>query len=247
MNTRNFDKYKLEYNSLPFEPILEDIRQKKLVDIVEKLSISDILEVGCGRNSIFNKLEKFNSGVIVEPIQDFLSSNMSKLKNKKIVGFNQTLELYMQLEKIKVDFDLLILSSVLHEFEDLDLNLDLCHKLLKPGGYILCVVPNKYSLHRIIYNFGKSPNIFNAKTTTESRMQQKASFSLTDLERIFISKKFTTIDIFTWFVKPFPHFKMQDLVNSGVISGVEIEFLENISKELSNFGAEIFYLGKRND
>ena len=245
MTSRDLYEYKKNYLVLPFEEILEEIRRRKILEIIRELEFYNVLEIGCGRKSIFTEIDPINSGLIVEPIQEFLNSNLVKINKSKVTGFNGTFESYWKYKSNDEKFDLIILSSVLHEFEDTDINLEICEKLTKNNGYVICVVPNKFSLHKVIFNFNKRLDVFNEKTVTEKLMQQRSSFTMSELEKVFSDKNYETKKIFTWFIKPFTHKKMQEMIERNDMSKQVLDFLEKISEVLGDFGAEIIYLGEK--
>ena len=75
MNTRNIEKYSDVYASgeLDFENILVKYRRKKVLEILEKYKPSNVLEIGCGYDSIVNYYKTFDSFTVVEPSEKFIS------------------------------------------------------------------------------------------------------------------------------------------------------------------------------
>lgn len=59
----------------PFEEIQVQFRRKKVLEILTKYKHENILEVGCGKDSIVNYIpgKDYNFFYIVEPIKEFLN------------------------------------------------------------------------------------------------------------------------------------------------------------------------------
>ena len=81
---RNLEIYQQSYYDLPFEPTQELYRRKNLLSWLEKnKNLGSILEIGSGRNSIFNFFDEGSSGLIIEPIQEFLNNAKQNLSSRK--------------------------------------------------------------------------------------------------------------------------------------------------------------------
>ena len=79
-------------------------------------------------------------------------------------------------------------------------------------------------------------------------MQQVVSFSTDSLAEFAIDVGFEVAHIFTSFVKPLPHFKMNVLQQSGSLSDSDLDSLYSISDLFNPYGSEIFaVLEKHND
>ncbi len=246
---RDLDAYVQQYRKLPFESVQEKYRIKRLLEVLNRLkqsqNFSNILEVGPGVNPVFEQFASFNSYTIIEPIKYF--SELLEVKNSKIVVINQTLEDFLDSDR-DLKFDLVILSSVLHETVNPDLILKKLVQATTQYSKIVVVLPNNISLHRIIGEFAGIQKAGPYLTDTERRMQQGISYS-TDTFTLAAQKAgLKVLEIFTSFIKPFPHFKMHELQLSGEISDSDFESLYSLSKLLQPYGSEIFaILGKNDD
>ncbi|MCI2200638.1 class I SAM-dependent methyltransferase, partial [Clostridium sp.] len=129
----NFDFYNLEQK-----------RGEKIFRYVSSsinLDNNEVLEVGCGAGGILDIFKKNGCSVIGVD----LDSNYINY------GIDKGLELYCTHSKNLIDkylekFDLIILSHVLEHFLDIDSELEIIYKLLKPTGYLYVEVPGLKSL-----------------------------------------------------------------------------------------------------
>ena len=144
-------------------------------------------------------------------------------------------------------FDLIILSSVLHEIPNYRVVLQKISLLLEPGGSLLIVVPNAESIHRQIgVNMGIISDLFQL-STTQSKMQQGVVFSIDTLTNLVADANFEILSCDTSFVKPLTHNQMHERINSGIISNEDLDSLYKLSKLFEPFGSEIFLVARRID
>lgn len=182
---RNIESYtntylKGDYN---FETIMVEIRRKKVLETLQKYNAKNILEIGCGMDSIFNFYKNFNSFVVVEPSKTF--ANKAKLDSKnldsKIEIFNDFLENCIHDLKA-YHFDFIILSSLLHEVTHPIDFLKQVTLLLKDNSILHINVPNAKSFHLLwAYESGLIKNIGNL-TPTAIALQQNTAFDLESLK-----------------------------------------------------------------
>ncbi len=208
--------------------------------------VNRILEIGPGLNPIFSNLTEYEIVHVLEPIESLYLLNKKKIKNKpSIYIFNSTLEEFLNNSNKCSTYDLIVLSSVLHEIPAYRQALEECHSLLTKNGKIIIVVPNNKSLHRLIGAQNGLHPIGEKLTKTELTMQQIMSFSPESLEFELKEFGFETVLIKTEFIKIFPHAVMQELFNQSTLNEEILNFFSISSPFLPNLGAEIFYLGKK--
>lgn len=237
---RDLTKYYEDYLNLPFERVQESFRKRIIIERLEQDAMLEksILEVGCGLDSIFNHLNTTAECMIVEPIEQLLFSNSnSKLKSniKKISGRLEEVSL-----KINLKFNVIILSSLIHEIKNPILLINHCKKVLDKEGRILIVTNNQNSIHRILgVSMGELEKL-ESRTSTENHMQQIfGAFTVKQLEEIVkdIGMKINKIE--TFFPKILPHKMMQSALDSNIIDMKFLNQLSNLINFMPRFGSEI--------
>ena len=248
-NNRNFSSYEEEYRKLDFEPTQESYRLRRILELISVHNLTTtrrVLEIGPGRNSLFQFYKETWVGTILEPMpQNYQQLSKVFIEHPNISIIDKTIE---QLGKDnKQHFDLIILSSVLHEIPNYRKALEEICLLLENEGILLIVVPNAESIHRQIgVNLGIISDLFQL-SSTQSKMQQGIVFSIDTLTNLVADAKFEVLQCITSFVKPLTHKQMQDRVDSGVISDEDLETLYNLSAVFEPFGSEIFLIAKKCD
>lgn len=246
---RDFEQYLVNYLQLPFEKTFEIYRHKKVMELIASTNFEkpkNLLEIGPGLNPIFSNLKEFEIVHALEPIKFFYQSNNEEFSKKQSVKFfNSTLEDFYHSSHKSTNYDLILLSSVLHEIPNYKQALQQCFSLLRQGGKIIIVVPNNKSLHRMIGEQSGIHPTGEVLTKTEITMQQNASFSVESLKLQVELIGFETLSIKTEFIKIFPHQVMQELIDKKVMNETILDFFSEISPLIPNFGAEIFYLGTK--
>ncbi|MCV3413761.1 class I SAM-dependent methyltransferase [Campylobacter lari] len=182
MQNRDIEKYtknyiNAEYN---FEEIMVYYRRKKVLEILDKYNPKNILEIGCGMDSIFNYYKNFNKVAIVEPSDVFCNKAINDLKNNNVEIFNDFLE-----NRVKTlennNFDFIICSSLLHEVNNPDSLLENILKICNKNTILHINVPNSNSFHLIwAYESGLIQKLGNL-THTSLKLQQNSTFNLNKL------------------------------------------------------------------
>jgi hypothetical protein len=247
--SRDFEQYFKNFLELPFERILERYRLQKVLELIDSEHVGNvgkILEVGPALSPVFDKLDEYELIHILEPIYKCYQMNLQKTKERNSLHiFNLTLEDFLDSPQRCSEYDLILLSSVLHEMPNYRKALKSCHSLLAKDGKILIVVPNNESIHRLIGARNGIHPIGEKLTINELLMQQRISFSVKTAKHNFEKHGFKTIFMKTEFIKIFSNSDMQDLLNQGILNEDIINIFSKISSLLPNVGAEIFYLGQK--
>lgn len=243
--TRDIVSYKFEFDSLPFERILEGFRRRKILEILGKLdplTDNQILEIGPGYNALSMDLFVGAQVTMIEPSKPLFEHNLLILKDNRYARvLHLDIQDFVALEP-NAKFDLVILSSVLHEFLDPRKELQRICSVMISGGSLILVVPNNQSVHRL---FGVTMGILpstDSQTETERIMQQNTNFSVSSLSALVSDVGFEISFCTTHFVKPHTHSQMQSWVDSGVLSNDRLEDFYNMSELFHPFNAEIFML-----
>lgn len=241
-DNRDITNYQEEYDKHSFENIMVEYRRKCVLEQMEKYNTQTILEIGCGHEPIMKYYSNYERMVVVEPGDDFYNSSLTyknKNKDKNIECFHALIEdVINDLKSIRFDF--IIISSLLHELKN---NLEilrkithLCHK----KTIVHINVPNKKSIHRILaYRSGIIPSL-DERSDTQIRLQQNEFFDLPELNEFIREAGLTSKEEGSYFVKPFTHGQMSDLLKNGVIDKVILDGFYQLAADFPENGSEIY-------
>jgi SAM-dependent methyltransferase len=242
MNQRDLKKYTQDYEKLPFEPILVEYRRKLIIENLKQFPTHNVLEIGCGMEPMFKYFGDYHSMTIVEPTELFFKNAFEQTKKfpeKDIRLVNNLFE--EAIEKIKeTQFDFIIISCLLHELSDPEQFLNALHEICTNNTVIHINVPNSHSFHRILaVDSGIIKDEFSLSKTQE-QMQQSTTYNLPLLKILLEDQEFEVLDSGSYFLKPFTHLQMQQLVDYNIINEQVLNGLAKISDRFPGWGAEIF-------
>jgi hypothetical protein len=242
---KNFDSYRMNYDTLPFERIQERYRRIELLKILSAESMQDkeILEIGPGERSIGLDMIGENNFTIIEPIKKFADANaalyLSEKPKSRVSIHSILIEDYLGSLPGPI-FQYVLMSSNLHEFDDAQGILSILRNKLDDNSKIIIVVPNNESIHRILgVHLGFLDSTLSL-TRTELQMQQKRNFSITTLSNLLESCGFRVEKIYTSFVKPWTHAQLQLRIDQKLIEEAELDLLHQLSEVFNPYGSEIF-------
>lgn len=238
---RNISDYSEKYLLPGFETYKVFYRRKKLLEIIEKRRPENILEIGCGCEPLFQYVHnaKFT---VVEPSDIFfiqmvaLADKEKQRRVKCIQAFFE--EIYTSLSK--ESYDMIICSSLLHEVESPEKLLQAMAGCANENTVIHINVPNANSMHRLL---GRAMGILsNIHDKSESNMdfQQNNIFDIDTLKKIVHENGFEVFESGSFFVKPFSHAQMYDMMQKGIIDDKVLDGLYSLGKDMPDFGSEIF-------
>jgi len=236
---RDLVSYAEQYESLPFEPTQAHYRRKLILSQIEQVRPIRLLEIGCGQLPLFTNLPKAMDVTVVEPAETFFSiaKNLTNgMDNVKVLhGFIETIDLN------ESEFDMIILSCVLHEVSAPSTMLKAIRRLCHDKTILHVNVPNAHSLHRqLAVSMGliRDPA---ERSETQRRMQQRGTvYCAKSLRDELRSSGFQVFDEGSCFVKPFTHSQMQALIESGFMTGALLDGLDGLAKRLPDIGSEIW-------
>lgn len=240
METRDIEKYTNDYLNHDFEAVMVKFRRKKVLEVLNKYRAENILEIGCGAESIFDYYKDYNHFTIVEPSETFCTGiRKSENYNSKITVINDFLE--NRVEELKErNFDFIILSSLLHEVTEPENLLECVKSLCNSKTVVHINVPNSESFHLLwAYKSGLISHIGDL-TATANVLQQHTTFNMKTLAEMVENSHFSIIDNGSYFIKPFNHKKMQTLLNENILDENLLEGLYDMVDYFPNNGAEIF-------
>ena len=243
--SKNFDRYKISFDALPFERVQERYRRTELLKLLSTESIQgkEILEIGPGERSIGLDMLGENIFTIIEPIKEFADANAAlylKEKPETRISIHSVLVEDYIISLPGQLFQYVLMSSNLHEFEDAQGILSILRKNLDDNSKIIIVVPNNESIHRILGVQLGFLDSTSSLTRTELQMQQKRNFSITSLSNLLESCGFRVEKIYTSFIKPWTHSQMQSRLDHKIIEEEELDMLYQLSGVFNPFGSEIF-------
>ncbi len=226
---------------ISFEMILNKIRRNKILDFIKYYNFQKILEIGCGLEPLFIYLKSFEKYIVVEPNKIFYQIALNLLKDCKncqnVIIINDYFE---NVAKKLKDFDLIILSSVLHEVPNPDLILQSIYDICNNDTIVHINVPNVYSLHNLLgFEMGIIKDLFE-ETKTGIRFNRKTRFDQEKLLQIVENNEFSVIEMGSYFIKPFTNEQMESMLEKNIINLKVIEGLEKIIKYFPKYGAEIY-------
>ena len=244
ISTRDMADYVKQYRSLPFEPIQIEYRRKLVLKQVELCRPKRLLEVGCGDQPLFTSLPSDMLISVVEPAQAFVDRARELAAGRSLVQVTQGL-----IESVALgdaEFDMVVLSCVLHEVPDPSVMLAAIRRLCARNATLHVNVPNAHSLrHLLAVAMGliSSPD---HKSDTQQRMQQRnRPYDTQSLRAELSASGFCVIEQGSFFVKPFTHSQMQTLVDIGFMTSAMLEGLDKLINWMPDMGSEIWANAQR--
>lgn len=242
---RDLDAYQARYAALPFEPYQAYYRRQKVLEQLRRHRAKRILEVGCGLEPLFMHCADFDVMHVVEPCASFFAAAQAKAKNLPHVRMHAgTLEQSVEwLAHEPLDF--IVLASLLHEVENPVQLLTQIRSLCQECTIVHAIVPNAKSLHRLLalaMGLIDSPYSLSAN---QSALQQQRTFDTQSLIGTMASSGFAVFEAGTFFVKPFAHAQMAELIERGFLTPQMLDGLYALEKTLPEFGSEIFVNARR--
>lgn len=228
-----------------FERILERIRMDHLVNLLTESNPGRILEIGCGPNPVCRRYMDFQSYTAVECDPGFAAEVKRLARHgRDIVVLEAFFEDVNLSDLENRGFDAIIMSSVLHEFQDPARCLEIVRSLCTPETSLYLNVPNMNSFHRLLaLEMGFVDDLY-LKSDRAERLQQTAKFSPASLSEFLSESGFRVIRTGTYFIKPFTHDQMERLLAEGIVDVSIIAGLDRMTRHIPEMGCEIFAVAK---
>lgn len=241
MSNRNIAKYTEKYKQLPFEHIQLLYRRNCVLKEIEKINPSSLLEIGCGERPLFIDYPP-SIGIthtVVEPSIEFVERATCLADGRSDVHIIQSV--IEEFDTHDVEFDMVIVSCVLHEVVDPQAFLSSIHRLCGLKTFVHINVPNARSFHRLLaVAMGIIPHEA-VQSETQLLMQQRATvYDLVSLQKELKDAGFCIIDSGSLFVKPFTHLQMQKLVDDGFMTAKMLDGLDKMVNYYPELGSEIW-------
>jgi SAM-dependent methyltransferase len=239
---RNLADYERAYGESGFEAVQAGLRKRLLLGLLESVGPRRVLEVGCGTDSLANHWRRADRFVVVEPAPQFAAQARADTTGRADVEvFESTLEAAVEaLAGGEPPFDLIVLSSLLHELTDAAPVLRAAAALCGPRTLVHVNVPNAMSLHRLLaLEMGLIGDVAEL-SGLQKRLQQHRTFTAASLEAFVTDLGFEVVERGSYFIKPFAHAQMQQLQEQGFLTQAMLEGLWGLEKHMPGLGSEIY-------
>ncbi len=235
---RDLSAYTADYLALPFEPIQAAYRRRRVLTEVAKVQPARLLEVGCGASPLFTDLPGV-ACTVVEPAPAFVQG--ARALAEGLDGVRVIQGYLEQLREPAGEYDMIVVSCLLHEVPDPQALLGTVHRLCAPDTVVHVNVPNARSLHRLLaVAMGLIPHVY-VPSATQQLMQQRATpYDRDALAEALTRAGFSVIEEGSLFIKPFAHPQMQGLVDQGFLTASMLDGLDRLCEAMPAFGSEIW-------
>jgi 2-polyprenyl-3-methyl-5-hydroxy-6-metoxy-1,4-benzoquinol methylase len=237
--SRELDRYAQAYDQHAFEAVQAAMRKRMLLEILDQRRPAQVLEVGCGRDTLANHWREARRFTIVEPAAAFAAGAREDTAGRQDVEvIEATLE--QAAAELTGGYDLVLVSSLLHEVADADALMAAVFAVCGPDTLVHVNVPNARSFHRLLaLEMGLIPSP-GELSAAQIALQQQRTFTAETLESLTTAHGFSVVERGAYFVKPFTHGQMQDLQENGFLSPAMLEGLWGMAKHIPDLGSEIF-------
>lgn len=237
---RDIEKYTENYNHPSFEDYQVIYRRKKILELMEKYCPKRILEIGCGMEPLFPYIRwKYEKYVIIEPSESFCKNAVNLAReNERIVCLNDFFSPTDELSQN--NFDFILCSSLLHEVEQPIKLLQDIATICNKYTIVHVNVPNANSFHRLIAKETGVITDVHEMSERNRLYQQHNVYDLKTLEDCVKLSGFRILEGGTYFIKPFTHNQMYEMVKENIINMDILDGLYKIEKYFPYNGSEIF-------
>lgn len=237
---RDIAAYERAYAASDFEPVQARMRKRQLLALLAAWQPRRVLEVGCGDDALFNHYRGFERFCVVEPGAAFAGRAREQAAGDARVAI---IAAFME-EALPAlageDFDLILLSGLLHEVPDAAALLASVVPLCSAATRVHVNVPNARSLHRLL---ARAMGLIDALDTISERqrtLQQQRTFDSDRLVATCTAAGFEVLEQGSYFVKPFTHVQMAQLQDIGLLDERMLEGLCGLESDLPGLGSEIY-------
>ena len=236
---RNIKEYTKNYNNIAFEKYQVIFRRKKVLELLEKSRPRRILEIGCGMEPLFQYISwPIANYTIVEPSKVFAEHAKELTDHGYLHVINQE---YKATEELKNQrFDFIICSSLLHEVEDpASLLKEIVLSCLE-NTVVHINVPNANSMHRLIALEAGLIKDTHEMSDQNKRLEQHSIFDLKSLQDMVEQAGFKIIGSGGYFIKPFTHIQMAQILEYKIISEEILNGLYKLTDYIPELSSEIW-------
>jgi ubiquinone/menaquinone biosynthesis C-methylase UbiE len=239
LKKQEISAYEKAYTASDFEVIQAKYRKQLLIELLNKNQPKHVLEVGCGMDTIANVWNEFDTLTIVEPGPQFAHQARLDTKRKSNIqifeGFIEDVS-----GSLKAQYDLILLSSLLHEVPDPSGILQSVKALCTEHTLVHINVPNAKSMHRLLaLEMGLIDSV-EEPSALQKTFKQPRIFDLDSLKSLAESVGFHVVSHGSFFMKPFTHAQMTTLTNSNFMNEDMLDGLWGLIKHFPENGSEIY-------
>lgn len=233
-----------QYAHGEFETVIARVRRDKVVAAAKKYRHRTILEVGCGYEPLFPHVSDYDEYWVVEPLAEAAAAarhHAAASDHLRVIeGFLESVH-----DRLPAEIDFIAVSSLLHEVADPAELLRALRAHCGPETVVHINVPNVRSFHRLLaLEAGLIGDLFE-KSATEERFQRQTRFDREKLWGFMQDNGFTVLEGETYFIKPFTHGQMEQMLAAGIIDLSLIEALDRMVRYMPDLGAEMYVNARR--
>ena len=244
---KSIDSYWERYREIySFESTLSVYRERKAVEFIQSLGSSStrILEIGFGLRPIYKPLEAFGAYTGIEPGLEPFEIVLAEAANDERVQVKHGFFNQWAPELRNSEYDAIISIGVLQDIPDPKEFLQELATLMGPETLVYINVPNANSLHRIIGLHSGHLASMEDMSGRQTALEAKNLFTEDSLIKIITSSidNVAIRNSGSFFVKPFTHAQMEEIMNREILGVDVMEGLYGSSGVLDGFGAELFVI-----
>lgn len=240
---RDIIEYEERYSedAFGFEKYKVIFRRRKILEAINRYQPGAVLEIGCGLEPLFC-YDKDRKYTVIEPSKKFYERALYLSRQNSHVtcirGFFE--ETASALQERNERYDMVVCSALLHEVERPESLLKAIKEVCSGETIIHINVPNMYSMHRLLgVETGILSDIFD-KSEGNIRLRQHTNFDLQKLKTMVEGNGMTVEEEGSYFVKPFSHRQMQEMMENQIINESVLEGLYRLAEHMPQFGSEIY-------
>lgn len=235
---RDIEKYEAEYLLPNFEDYQQKYRKKKILEIIQKYPHRKMLEIGVGDDPFFQYVD-FETYTFFEPGDQFFQHAKEKISDcgltDKVHGIHEP---FHMIRGGGTDF--ILCASLLHEVEHpIELLQDI-RESMTSSTVVHIDVPNANSFHRVLalkMNLIQDVHDFSNQNI---RYQQNSVFDMGSLKQLAAEAGLKVIESGGYFIKPFTHAQMYQMMKSGIIDEKTLDGLYSMAPLMEEYSSEIY-------
>lgn len=234
---RDLADYEREYAASSFETVQARYRKRLVLELMDRLRPRRVLEVGCGMDTLANHWTAAERFVILEPAANFAQKARQETRGRSDV---EVVEAYVEDARLGEQFDLILLSGLLCEVPDPELPLRAVRPYCGPDSTVHVNVANSRSFHRVLaLEMGLIASLTEL-SPLQRKLQQFRTFTQEELRDLASSNGYRIETSGGYFVKPFTHGQMQQLIASQFLTEQMLDGLWGVARHIPDLGSEIY-------